>query len=65
MKELGVEIRTTSGPALNKKGDLAALLTSLPPFSIFFIDEIHRLSKDARRVSLCFYGGFLHRYYRR
>ena len=44
--ELGAEIRHTSGPALHKKGDLAALLTSLKPNSIFFIDEVHRLSKD-------------------
>ncbi len=41
---LGVDIRTTSGPALDKKGDLAAILTSLTPNSILFIDEIHRLS---------------------
>lgn len=41
---LGVDIRTTSGPALDKKGDLAAILTSLKPNSILFIDEIHRLS---------------------
>ncbi len=40
---LQVEIKTTSGPALDKKGDLAALLTSLKPRSILFIDEIHRL----------------------
>lgn len=43
-KELGVDIRTTSGPALDKKGDLAALLTSLTQNSILFIDEIHRLN---------------------
>lgn len=42
---LGVEIRTTSGPALDKKGDLAAVLTSLTPNSILFIDEIHRLNR--------------------
>lgn len=42
---LGVEIRTTSGPALDKKGDLAAILTGLTPNSILFIDEIHRLSR--------------------
>lgn len=41
---MGVDIRTTSGPALDKKGDLAAILTSLTPNSILFIDEIHRLS---------------------
>jgi len=41
---LGVEIKTTSGPALDKKGDLAAILTGLKPHSVLFIDEIHRLS---------------------
>ena len=43
--ELGVELKVTSAPAIDKKGDLAALLTSLKPFSILFIDEIHRLSR--------------------
>ncbi len=42
--DLGVECKVTSGPALDKKGDLAALLTSLKPFSVLFIDEIHRLN---------------------
>lgn len=43
---MGTEMKTTSGPALNRKGDLAAILTSIKPNSILFIDEIHRLSKD-------------------
>ncbi len=43
---LGVDFRSTSGPALHRKGDLAAILTSLKPHSIFFIDEIHRLNHD-------------------
>lgn len=43
---MGVAIKTSSGPALHRKGDLAAILTSLKPGSIFFIDEIHRLSRD-------------------
>lgn len=43
--ELGVEMRSTSGPALDKKGDLAAILTSLRPNSVLFIDEIHRLHR--------------------
>lgn len=43
--EMGVEIKTTSGPALDRKGDLAAILTSLTPNSILFIDEIHRLNR--------------------
>ncbi|MGE4131322.1 MAG: Holliday junction branch migration DNA helicase RuvB [Bdellovibrionales bacterium] len=40
------EFRSTSGPALHRKGDLAAILTSLAPGSVLFIDEIHRLSRD-------------------
>jgi len=43
---LGVDIRITSGPALHRKGDLAAILTSLRPKAVFFIDEIHRLNQD-------------------
>src|SRR6185437_3275269 len=43
---LDVELKITSGPALNKKGDLAAILTGLRPNSVLFIDEIHRLSND-------------------
>ncbi|MBX2989043.1 MAG: Holliday junction branch migration DNA helicase RuvB [Bdellovibrionaceae bacterium] len=42
--DLGVECRVTSAPALDRKGDLAAVLTSLKPFSVLFIDEIHRLN---------------------
>lgn len=43
--EMGAELKTTSGPALDKKGDLAAILTSLTPNSVLFIDEIHRLHR--------------------
>ncbi|MCB0394235.1 MAG: Holliday junction branch migration DNA helicase RuvB [Bdellovibrionales bacterium] len=43
--ELNVPIKTTSGPAIEKKGDLAAILTSLEPYSVLFIDEIHRLNR--------------------
>lgn len=42
--ELGVDCKITSAPALDKKGELAALLTSLQPNSVLFIDEIHRLN---------------------
>lgn len=44
-KELGVNVRVTSGPALERPGDVAAILTSLEPKDILFIDEIHRLNK--------------------
>ena len=40
--ELGVGFRATSGPIINKAGDLAALLTNLKPKDVLFIDEIHR-----------------------
>ncbi|AHI06335.1 Holliday junction DNA helicase RuvB [Bdellovibrio bacteriovorus W] len=43
--DMGAEIKMTSGPAIDKKGDLAAILTSLKPHSVLFIDEIHRLSR--------------------
>lgn len=48
--EMGVNIRITSGPAIEKAGDLAALLTSLSPNDILFIDEIHRLSRSVEEI---------------
>jgi Holliday junction DNA helicase RuvB len=48
--ELGVNIRTTSGPAIEKAGDLAALLTNLQEGDLLFIDEIHRLSRVVEEV---------------
>lgn len=48
--EMGSNIRTTSGPVLEKAGDLAALLTNLEPNDILFIDEIHRLSPVVEEV---------------
>ncbi|HHV65828.1 MAG TPA: Holliday junction branch migration DNA helicase RuvB [Peptococcaceae bacterium] len=48
--EMGVNIRTTSGPAIERPGDLAALLTTLEPRDVLFIDEIHRLSRTAEEV---------------
>lgn len=49
-REMGVEIKKTSGPALEKQGDLAAILTNLPERSVFFIDEIHRLNKTVEEA---------------
>lgn len=43
--DMGAEIKMTSAPAIDKKGDLAAILTSLKPNTVLFIDEIHRLSR--------------------
>jgi len=48
--EMGVNIRITSGPAIEKQGDLAALLTNLSEHDILFIDEIHRLSRSIEEV---------------
>lgn len=48
--EMGSEIKTTSGPVLEKAGDLAALLTNLEPGDVLFIDEIHRLSPNVEEV---------------
>lgn len=48
--EMGVNIRVTSGPAIEKPGDLAALLTNLQENDVLFIDEIHRLSRSIEEV---------------
>src|SRR5687767_5501545 len=44
-REMGANIRITSGPAIERSGDLAAILTNLEPNDVLFIDEIHRLPK--------------------
>ena len=48
--EMGVNIRTTSGPAIEKQGDLAAILTNLQEGDVLFIDEIHRLSRSVEEI---------------
>ncbi|WP_428909246.1 Holliday junction branch migration DNA helicase RuvB [Niallia sp. Krafla_26] len=48
--EMGVNIRTTSGPAIERPGDLAAILTTLEPGDVLFIDEIHRLPRAIEEV---------------
>ena len=48
--ELGVGFRSTSGPIINKAGDLAALLTNLQPKDVLFIDEIHRLAPNIEEI---------------
>ena len=48
--EMGVNIRITSGPAIEKQGDLAALLTNLSEGDVLFIDEIHRLSRSVEEI---------------
>lgn len=49
-KELGVDIRITSGPAIERAGDLAAILTNLNENDVLFIDEIHRLNRSVEEV---------------
>ncbi len=49
-EELGVGIRTVAGPALEKKGDMAAILTTLEPRDVFFVDEIHRVNRTIEEI---------------
>jgi holliday junction DNA helicase RuvB len=48
--EMGVSLRTTSGPAIERPGDLAAILTALEPGDVLFIDEIHRLPRAIEEI---------------
>lgn len=48
--ELNVHIRTTSGPAIERAGDLAAILSSLEPHDVLFVDEIHRLNRSVEEI---------------
>lgn len=49
-REMGVNLRVTSGPAIEKQGDLVAILTSLEQGDVLFIDEIHRLSRNVEEI---------------
>ncbi|MEW6515274.1 MAG: Holliday junction branch migration DNA helicase RuvB [candidate division FCPU426 bacterium] len=49
-REMGVHIKVTSGPAIERPGDLAAILTNLQPNDILFIDEIHRLNRSVEEI---------------
>lgn len=48
--EMGVQFRSTSGPAIERAGDLAAILSSLEPGDVLFIDEVHRLPRSVEEV---------------
>ncbi|HXH65404.1 MAG TPA: AAA family ATPase, partial [Mariprofundaceae bacterium] len=48
--EMGVQIRATSGPVIERPGDLAAMLTNLEPGDVLFIDEIHRLNPQVEEI---------------
>ena len=64
-QEMGVNIRITSGPAIEKPGDLAALLTNLSENDILFVDEIHRLNRAVEEILVPGHGGLRHRYHHR
>lgn len=49
-QEMGVSMKVTSGPAIEKPGDLAAILTNLGPLDVLFIDEIHRLNRSVEEI---------------
>ena len=49
-REMGVGLRTTSGPVIERAGDLAAILTNLAPRDVLFIDEIHRLAPVVEEI---------------
>src|ERR1700761_353423 len=49
-RELDVSIRQVAGPALERKGDIAAILTALEPRDVLFVDEIHRLNRSAEAI---------------
>ena len=49
-KELGVQLKTASGPSIEKSGDLAAILSSLEPGDVLFIDEIHRMPRYIEEI---------------
>ena len=58
-------MRITSGPAIEKAGDLAALLTNLNENDILFVDEIHRLNRSVEEVLVPGHGGLCHRHHHR
>ncbi|MFA5793432.1 MAG: AAA family ATPase, partial [Candidatus Gracilibacteria bacterium] len=49
-KEMGVQVRSTTGPALEKAGDVAAILSNIEPHEILFIDEAHRINKLVEEI---------------
>ena len=61
---MDVNIRTVSGPSLERPGDLAAILSGLQPGDVLFIDEIHRLSSVVEEVLYPRWKIFLRYYYR-
>ena len=64
-EELGVGIRTVAGPALERKGDMAAILTSLEERDVLFVDEIHRLNRAVEEILYPALEDFRARHHRR
>ena len=63
--EMGVHMKVTSGPAIEKPGEMAAILNNLEEGDLLFVDEIHRLNRSGGRGTVPGHGGLLHRYYDR
>ena len=63
--ELGVQIKLTSGPAIERGGDLAAILTNLNEGDVLFIDEIHRLNRSVEEILYSAMEDYALRHYRR
>ena len=61
-RELGVNIKTASGPSIEKSGDLAAILSTLEPGDVLFIDEIHRMPRYIEEILYPCYGRLYFRY---
>jgi Holliday junction resolvasome, helicase subunit len=55
-KEMGGNLKVTSGPAIERAGDLAAILTTLNNYDVLFIDEIHRLNRTVEENIISSYG---------
>ena len=61
-KEMEGELKITSGPAIERAGDLAAILTTLKDNDVLFIDEIHRLNRSVEEILISCYGRLCIRY---
>ena len=61
--EMGTKMKVTSGPAIEKPGEMAAILNNLQEGDVLFVDEIHRLKPSGGGGTLSSHGGLCHRYY--
>ena len=58
--EMGVNLKVTSGPAIEKPGEMAAILNGLQENDVLFVDEIHRLNRQVEEVLSSRHGGLCH-----